>query len=179
MSTILKIRTLSLWPALLLALALPLHADSGITVVAHVGNDIITSEDVSEAVQPVADAMSPEERASAEGQQKLADARKNVLDNMIEQKLVILAAKDGPEGYADAAKDNKTLKNPYLPGESDVETEMEKIFDQTRQRFNDEDDFEAALAKEHLSVPEYRDRLRQRVRDEMTFDRMQKIKEQE
>lgn len=157
----------------------PLAGAPHISVVARVGNDIITSADIDEAVAPVLEAMTPQERVSPEGMQKLAEARKNVLDNMIEQKLVILAAKDGPKGYADAAKDNKTIKNPFLPDETEVETEMEKVFDQTRQRFPDEDDFEAALGKEHLSVPEYRDRLRQRVRDEMTFDRMEKIKEQE
>lgn len=164
---------------LLLAPAAARAADDGVRVVARVGDEIITSEDVAEALQPVSDAMTPEERSSPEGRQKLADARKNVLENMVDQQLILLAAKEGPEGYADAAKDNKTIKNPYLPDDADVEVEMEKVFDQSRERFGDEDDFEAALAQEHLSVPEYRDRLRKRVRDEMTVDRMQKIEEQE
>lgn len=168
--------------ALALALApftAPLRGAPVITVVAKVGPDIITTADIDEAVKPMLDAMTPEERASAEGMKKIADARKEVLDHMIEQKLVIMAAKEGPEGYADAAKDGKGGKNPYLPDNTEIETEMEKLFDQTRQRFNDQDDFEAALAKEHVTVPEYRNRLRDKVRDEMTFGRMEKIKEQE
>jgi parvulin-like peptidyl-prolyl isomerase len=56
---------------------------------------------------------------------------------------------------------------------------MEKLFDQTRQRFAGQDEFEAALGKEHVTVPEYRNRLREKVRDEMTFGRMEKIEEQE
>ncbi len=164
---------------LALLLAPALRAADSITIVARVGSGIITSEDVTEAVAPVVDAMTPAELATPEGQKKVAEARSEVLDNMIDQKLVIMAAKEGPDGYADAAKDNKALHNPFLPDDSDIEAQMEKVFDQTRQRFSDEDAFEAALAKEHLSVPEYRDRLRKRVRDEMTFERMEKIKEQE
>lgn len=167
--------------ALVLALcpAFRLSAAPHIMVAARVGDDIITTADIDDAVQAVSQAMTPQELSSPEGKQKLAEARKSVLDHMIEQKLVILAAKDGPEGYADAAKDNKTIKNPYLPEDTEVETEMEKLFDQTRQRFADQDAFEAALGKEHVSVPEYRNRLRDKVRDEMTYDRMEKIKEQE
>jgi parvulin-like peptidyl-prolyl isomerase len=177
-------RTENLTLALALAAALlapcvgRLAADPVITVVAKVGSDIITSADIDDAVKEVELSMTPEERASPEGQKKLAEARKNVLDHMIEQKLVILAAKDGPEGYAEAAKE-KAIKNPYLPDSTEVETEMEKLFDQTRQRFSDQDEFEAALAKEHVTVAEYRNRLRDRVRDGMTYERMEKIKEQE
>jgi len=172
-------RALSL--ALVLALV-PVFALSGvprITVAARVGDDIITTADIEDAVAAIAQAMSPAERNSPEGAQKLAEARKNVLDHVIEQKLVILAAKEGPEGYADATKDNKSIKNPYLPDDNEIETEMEKLFDQTRQHFADQDAFEDALGKEHITVPEYRNRLRERVRDEMTYERMEKIKEQE
>jgi foldase protein PrsA len=167
---------------LVLALGLssaPLRCAARVTIAARVGDDIITTADIDDAVQPDVQAMSPGELASPEGKQKLAEARKNVLDHMIEEKLIILAAKDGPPGYADAAKDSKTVKNPYLPDDTEVETEMEKLFDQTRQRFPDQDSFEAALGAQHISVPEYRNQLRERVRDEMTYERMEKIKEQE
>jgi foldase protein PrsA len=171
-------------PVLSLVLALglssaPLRCAARVTIAARVGDDIITTADIDDAVQPDVQAMSPGELASPEGKQKLAEARKNVLDHMIEEKLIILAAKDGPPGYADAAKDNKGTKNPYLPDDTEVETEMEKLFDQTRQRFPDQDSFEAALGAQHISVPEYRNQLRERVRDEMTYERMEKIKEQE
>ncbi|HTB22349.1 MAG TPA: peptidylprolyl isomerase [bacterium] len=167
---------------LILAFALSpafLAGSPRVAIAARVGDDIITTADIDDAVQSVAQDMSPDELASPEGKKKLADARKNVLDHMIEVKLVLLAANDGPEGFADAAKDNKSVKNPYLPDDSEIETEMEKLFDQTRQRFPDQDAFEAALSSEHISVPEYRNQLRERVRDEMTYERMEKIKEQE
>jgi hypothetical protein len=170
-------------PAFILALALlpapPIAADPLIKVAAKVGTDIITTTDIDDAIAEVAASMSPEERESPEGKQKLAEARKNVLDHMIEMKLVILAAKEGPPGFADAEKDGKAPKNPYLPESSEIEAEMEKVFDQTRLRYNGQDEFEAALGKEHVTVPEYRNRLREQVRDQMTYMNMEKIKERE
>jgi|GEM_PF-3457825 parvulin-like peptidyl-prolyl isomerase len=169
--------------ALLLLLACAsaagLAADPLVKVVAKVGSGIITNADVDDAVKVIEASMSPAELASPEGQAKLAEARKNVLDHMIEMKLVILAAEDGPPGFKDAQAQGKASNNPFLPDASEIETQMEKLFDQTRQSFPDQDAFEAALAKEHSTVPEFRNHLREQVRDQMTYERMLKNEERE
>jgi len=168
-----------LLPLLAFAMAGPLAADPLVKVVAKVGSDIITSADVDDAVKAIEASMSQQELASPEGQAKLAEARKNVLDHMIEMKLVILAAEDGPPGFKDAQTQGKASTNPFLPDSSEIETQMEKLFDQTRQSFPDQDAFEAALAKEHSTVPEFRNHLREQVRDQMTYERMLKMEERE
>jgi parvulin-like peptidyl-prolyl isomerase len=161
----------------LLPLALP--AAPLIGVAAKVGSDIITSADLDQAVKMLELSMSPEERGSAQGKKDLAQARVRVLDRMIEEKLVVLAAKDGPEGFKEALEQGKASTNPFLPAGSEIEESMEKLFDQTRERYPHPDEFEAALKVEKVSIPEFRNRLRERVRDQMTFARMVKIKEQE
>ncbi|HXC64881.1 MAG TPA: hypothetical protein VNZ67_11020, partial [bacterium] len=118
---------------LLMACAAGLAADPLVKVVAKVGSGIITNADVDDAVKVIEASMSPAELASPEGQAKLAEARKNVLDHMIEMKLVILAAEDGPPGFKDAQAQGKASNNPFLPDASEIETQMEKLFDQTRQ----------------------------------------------
>jgi len=168
-----------LLPLLACTLAAALSADPVVKVVAKVGNEIITSADLDAAVKMIEASMSPAEITSAEGRQKLADARKNVLDHMIEMKLVILAAEDGPPGFKEAQTQGKASTNPFLPDASEIETQMEKLFDQTRQSFPDQDAFEAALAKEHSTVPEFRNHLREQVRDQMTYERMLKMQERE
>jgi foldase protein PrsA len=113
------------------------------------------------------------------GQQKLKDARGRILDRMIEQKLVILAAKDGPEGFKEAQDGGKAPSNPYLPAGTEVEDQMEKMFDETRKRFSSQEEFEAALRSEKKSVPEFRNHLRDQIRDDMTYSRMLKVKERD
>lgn len=171
------------FPSMLLGLALLAGyapaASPLIEVAAKVGNDIITTADVEQSVKVLEASMSAEERASAEGRKKLAEARVRVLDRMIEEKLVVLAAKEGPPGFKEASEQGRAPTNPFLPAGTEIEEEMEKLFDQARQRFAKQDDFEAALKAERISIPEFRNRLRERVRDQMTFARMAKIKEQE
>jgi len=164
-----------------LALGLAAHAAAAplLGVAAKVGNDIITTGDIDLARMPLEQSMSAEERTSVEGKKKLAEARKTILDRMIEEKLVVLAAKEGPPGFKDAADQGKAGNNPFLPAGTEIEEEMEKTFDQTRQRFGNQDAFEAALKAERISVPEFRNRLRERVRDQMTYAQMVKYKQRE
>ena len=150
-----------------------------IKVLVKVGGEIITDYDVNQAIQAIELNMSPEERNSVEGQNKLKEARGHVLDHMIEQKLVILAAKEGPEGFKEAQDGGKAPTNPYLPAGTEIEDQMEKLFDETRKRFASEEEFEAALKAEKKSVPEFRNALRDRIRDEMTYSRMLKVKERD
>lgn len=170
-----RIKTL----ALLLSLALPLAASPLIGVAAKVGTEIITTADLDQAVKVLELSLSPEERASADGKKKLQEARGRVLQRMIEEKLVILAAKDGPEGFKEALEAGKASSNPFLPASNEIEESMEKLFDQTRERYPTQDVFEEALKAEKVSIPEFRNRLRERVRDQMTYGRMVKVKEQE
>jgi hypothetical protein len=172
--------------ALALGLALlPLSARAAddshpvIKVIAKVGGEIITDFDVNEAVKVIELNMSPDERNSDEGKKKLQEARARVLDRMIEQKLVVLAAKDGPDGFKEAQEGGKAVTNPYLPAGTDIEDEMEKLFDQTRKRFPSQEDFEAALKAEKETIPEFRNRLRDQLREQLTADRMRKVKERD
>lgn len=165
--------------ALLAGLSLSAGAAPLVEVAAKVGNDIITSADLDQAVKVLEAGMSAEERLSAEGRKKLAEARVRVLDRMIEEKLVVLAAKEGPPGFKEAFEQGKAPANPFLPAGTEVEEEMEKLFDQARKRFARQDDMEAALKAERISIPEFRNRLRERVREQMTYSRMAKFKEQE
>jgi parvulin-like peptidyl-prolyl isomerase len=48
-----------------------------------------------------------------------------------------------------------------------------------RSRFSNQEQFEAELKRERISVSEFRSRLRERIRAQMTFQRMVKGKEQE
>lgn len=163
--------------SLALALGASAYATPVVSVAAKVGNDIITTSDVEQALALMQQGMSPEERNSAEGKKKLAEARGRILDRMIEERLVVLAAKDGPPGFKEASAEGKAGNNPFLPAGTEIEEEMEKLFDQTRQRFGSQDNFEEALKLERVSVPEFRNRLRERVRDQMTYSRMLKVKE--
>ncbi len=148
-------------------------------VAAKVGPEIVSSWDVEQAGRMLEASMSPAERATSEGQKRLAEAKVKILDKMIEEKLVILSAKEGPPGFKDALDSGKAGNNPYLPSSVEIEESMEKAFDEARRRFTNQDDFEAQLAGERLTLPEFRNRLREHVRDTMTFQRMLKVKESE
>lgn len=162
-----------------LLLTAPAAAAPLIDVVAKVGGDIITSSDIDQAVKVLQAQMSPAELASAEGKKKLAEARGRVLDRMIEEKLIVLAAKEGPPGFKEASEQGKAPSNPFLPNGSDIEAEMEKLFDDARSRFPTQEAFEDALKSERATIPEFRNRLRERVREQLTATRMTKFKEQE
>ena len=148
-------------------------------IAAKVGTEIITSFDVDSAVKSLEASMSPAEAASPEGQKKLAEAKSQVLDKMIEEKLVVLAAEKGPEGYKDAVERGTAPSNPYLPANLEVEEELDKTFDAARGRFSSQEQFEAELKHERISLTEFRTRLRERLRAQMTFARMVKAKESE
>ena len=165
--------------SLAMAAAPAVESKSVVKIIAKVGGEIITDFDVNEAVRVIELNMSPAERVSPEGQKKLKEARTRVLDRMIEEKLVVLAAKEGPEGFKEAVDGGKASANPYLPAGTEIEDEMEKMFDETRKRFGSSDEFEKALRAEKQSIPEFRNRLRDRLRDQLTFSRMLKVKERD
>jgi parvulin-like peptidyl-prolyl isomerase len=148
-------------------------------IVAKVGSDIITSYDVENAIKILESSLSPGEAETPEGQKKLADAKAKVVDQMIEQKLVVLAAEKGPEGYKEAADKGTAPANPYLPSNLEIEEELDKEFDQARNRFAGQSEFEEELKRERISLSEFRARLRENLRAQMTFQRMVKAKEQE
>lgn len=148
-------------------------------IAAKVGTEIITSYDVESAVKMVEASMSPSEVVSEAGQKKLLEAKAKVLDRMIEEKLVVMAAEKGPEGYKEAVDRGTAPSNPYLPSNLEVEEELDKTFDLARSRFPSQEQFEAELKRERISLTEFRTRLRERIRTQMTFARMVKGKEQE
>lgn len=171
---------MKLTASLLLILALPLGAaETYQKILAKVGTEIITQYDVDSAVKMVESSMSPSEAATAEGKKRLAEARSKVLDRMVEEKLVVMAAEKGPEGYKEAMDKGTAPANPYLPSNLEIEEELDKNFDQARNRFSSQEQFEAELKRERISLSEFRTKLRERLRSQMTFARMVKSKEQE
>ncbi len=150
-----------------------------VRIVAKVGSQIITNVEVDQAVKPLEASMSPSEVSSVEGKAKLDEARKKVLDRMVEEKLVILAAEKGPEGYKEAVEKGTAPSNPYLPSSLEVEEELDKAYDEARNRYSSQERFDEQLKAERLSVSEFRSRLRERLRSQMTFERMLKAKEKE
>jgi hypothetical protein len=148
-------------------------------VLAKVGSQIITTFEVEQAAKAMEPGMSATEAQSPAGQKKLADDKAKALDRMIEEKLVILAAEKGPEGFKEAQDKGTAPANPYLPTALEVDEELDKAFDDARSRFSSQDDFEQELRNERLSVAEFRNSLRERLRSEMTFARMIKAKQKE
>lgn len=148
-------------------------------IVAKVGPEIITSFEVESALQSVEARLGDSERRSEEGRKKLAETRKKILDRMVEEKLVVLAAEKGPEGFKEALERGTASNNPYLPTAQEVEDEVDKTLDEARKRIGSEELFEQELKRERLSVSEFRQRLRERLRSQMTFSRMIKNKEKE
>ncbi|MES2200878.1 MAG: peptidyl-prolyl cis-trans isomerase [candidate division FCPU426 bacterium] len=150
-----------------------------VSIAAKVGSQIVTNVEVEQAIKALEASMSVAELASAEGKKKLSDARKKVLDRMVQEKLVILAAEKGPEGYKEAVDRGTAPANPYLPSSIEVEEELDKAYDEARNRYGSQSEFEAQLKAERLSVSEFRSHLRERLREQMTFDRMLMSKKKE
>lgn len=170
----------SLFAFLLLCLAAASPAGEVIEkIAAKVGSRIITTYEVDQAVAMMEASMSPAEAATDEGKKRLAEDHVKVLDRMIEEKLVVLAAEKGPEGYKEAVEKGTAPPNPYLPAALEVDEELDKAFDEARARFPSQDQFEQQLKQERISVSEFRSSLRERIRTQMTFSRMVKNKEKE
>ena len=170
-------KTLIVMMALLLCSSL--SAEVFQKVVAKVGEDIITSWDIEEAVLMAKQTMTEEEANSPEGKARLADLGDNILKRMIEEKLVVLAGARGPEGFAEAAEDGKVLKNPFLPAETEVDAQLEKHFEQARSRFPTQASFEEGLENERMTVREYRKKLQDQVRVRLSYEKMIGIKQTE
>ncbi len=154
-------------------------AEPIVKIVAKVGPGMVTNRDLEQAITPFLMGMTQQERDSVEGKKKVAETKARLLDQIISEKLMILAAEKGPAGWKEAVDGGRAGANPYLPNSVEIEDEMEKIFDETRARFASIDEFEVELARQRTSVTEFRNKLRERVKDRQTAGRMQKIKEQE
>ena len=147
-------------------------------VAAKVGSEIITSYEVDQAVKQV-ESTSPVDLNTPEGKKKQAEDHDKVLDSMIQEKLIVLAAEKGPEGYKEAADKGTAPANPYLPTALEVDEELDKAFDEAREHFPSQDVFEQQLRAERISVSEFRSGLRERIRAQLTVKRMVSSKEKE
>jgi len=175
-----KMRSSLILLALLGLAALPLAADPYIKVVAKVGGDIITNYDLDEAVAVDAAAMSPAERESPEGRQKLAEARANYLKQAIRVKLVVQAALKPPEGASEEdAKKAAAKANPNLPGDEELEEETNRQYDARRARFASSADFQDELKRQHITESAFKSRLRELVREQLIYQRMLRSKQRE
>jgi hypothetical protein len=158
----------------------PARAEVYQKIVAKVGSEIITSFDLDEALEFLKAQMSPEEAASAEGRQKLEEARKTLLDKMIEQKLVVQAARKWDEEAKDKGEGKAVARpNPYVPRADEVDEAVEKEFGRISSGFPTSEAFRDELDSEHLSEEAFKARLREGVLSKLTFDRMHKAKEKE
>jgi parvulin-like peptidyl-prolyl isomerase len=149
-------------------------------IVAHVGSDIITSNDVEEALSVVKGQMDPQELQSAEGQKRLQDMRKEILQHMVEDRLVIQEAQKVPE----QAKEDKEAHaskgpNPMLPTQDELDDAVTQAFDQARGRFPSEEAFQKELQRERITEEGLKARLEDSVRDQLVLKKMRTAKMKE
>lgn len=107
-------------------------------VVAVVNGEIITSQELDQMLRP----LYSKYKNAYEGQeliQKMEEARKNAIDQLVERKLVLQEAK----------KQNVQID------EKDVETRLNQI----RKKFDSEDEFYYALEKEGINVDQLRENI--------------------
>jgi parvulin-like peptidyl-prolyl isomerase len=124
--------------------------------------------------------MSPAERESPEGKQKLADARANYLKQAIRVKLVVQSALKPPEGMSeDDAKKAAARPNPNLPGDEELEEETNRQFDARRAHFSSLADFQDELKRQHITESTFKSRLREIVREQLIYQRMLRSKQRE
>ncbi len=141
-------------------------------VVARVGSDIITSFDVEQALQAVEAQADPSELKTEEGQQKIKEARQQILDSLIDQKLVVQKARNWSEDNKKEGGDSAAAPNPYLPDDSEVEKRTDEAFQEAQSRYDSPEAFQAELNREHLTQESFRSKIREHVRDILIYQNM-------
>src|SRR5262249_1009325 len=137
--------------ALLLALAVPARAQRLDGIAAVVDNEIILQSDVEEQLQLfiVQSGIDPDSVA-------VDSLRKQVLDRLIEEKLIV----------SEADKQKITVSD------DEVSREVEQAIDDARQRLGSEEAFQRQLRAEGLTEEKLRDRYRTDLRHQIIARRL-------
>jgi parvulin-like peptidyl-prolyl isomerase len=144
--------------ALAAAAAAPLYARLVDKILVKVNDEVILQSEVDETV----DLLATQSKMQGKETDKRA-MEKDVLKNMIEQKLIITMAKDENVSISEEAVADKTTE----------------FIDTLRKRFTTESDFEDALLKEGMSYTDFRMKIDAQVRDNLAFTKVKQKKQQE
>ncbi len=123
-----------------------------------VNDEIILESEINETV----DLLSTQMKLSG----KTVDVdklKKEVINNLIDQKLIITMAKDENINISDEA----------------VADRVNEFIDSLRKRFSNEAEFEEALSKEGLSYTDFRLKIESQVRDNLVFTKVKQKKQQD
>ncbi|MCX7697877.1 MAG: SurA N-terminal domain-containing protein, partial [Candidatus Goldbacteria bacterium] len=123
-----------------------------------VNNEIILESELNETVE----LLSAQAKLSGKSVD-LNKLKKDVLNNLIDQKLIITMAKDENINISDEA----------------VADRVNEFIDSLRKKFANEAEFEEALAKEGLSYADFRMKIEAQVRDNLIFSKVRQKKQQE
>ncbi len=135
-----------------------LLAFTGDRILVKVNDEIILQSEVDETV----DLLTAQLKISGKKVNK-AELEKNVLNEMIEQKLIITMAKDEKIEVSDGA----------------IIDRVNEFVNSLRSRFADEEEFNNALLKEGISYSDFRIKLEAQVRDKILYDKVKQKKQQE
>ena len=127
-------------------------------IIVKVNDEVILSSEVDEAV----DLLSAQMKMSGKPVDKEA-LKKDIIKNMLEQKLIITMAKDESVTISEEAVADKTTE----------------FVNQLRGRFGTEAEFEDALLKEGMSYTDFRMKIDAQVRDNLAFTKVKQKKQQE
>ncbi|PWB68153.1 hypothetical protein C3F09_12220, partial [candidate division GN15 bacterium] len=121
-------------------------------IVAIVGNDVILASELAEQVQMAAFQSGHRPQT----QQELTQLRDQVLEQMISDRLFLIEAK----------KDTTITVRP-----EEVEQALDEQVSRVQERFNSEQEFQAALAREGLTVRDLRKRYRSDIENQLLRQR--------
>jgi peptidyl-prolyl cis-trans isomerase SurA len=127
-------------------------------ILVKVNDAVVLQSEVDEAVDMMATQLKQAGKPVDD-----AKLRKDVLESLVQQKLIITMAKDEAIVVSDEAVTDKV--NEFL--------------NNLRSKFKTEDEFEAALGKEGMSYNDFRLKLEAQIRDSLIFNKVKQKKQQE
>lgn len=135
-----------------------LNAFTGDKILVKVNDEIILQSELDETV----DLLLAQAKITGKKVER-KELEKNVLNEMIEQKLIITMANDEKIQVSEGAVTDK----------------VNEFINSLRSRFSDEEEFNNALLKEGISYSDFRIKLEAQVKDKLLYDKVRQKKQQE
>jgi len=123
-----------------------------------VNNEIILESEINETVDLLATQLKMSGKSV-----DLNKLKKDVIENMIDQKLIITMAKNENINISDEA----------------IADKVNEFIDSLRKRFGSEAEFEEALSKEGLNYSDFRMKIESQARDNLIFSKVKQKKQQD
>ena len=141
-----------IWLAIVIFLKVTAVAQAKVIdkIVAIVDSEVITQSDVDKALAPLSAQYAAIYR-DEEFSQKLAEAKRDIINRLIENKLILMEAE----------------KQEIRVSDEKVEAKIEEI----RAQFSSEDEFEATLLKQGLSIVELEENYRNQIMIQRVINR--------